>query len=151
MVGEHTSQHWGQGCFLRNLLQSQKQWNISLEAIPRPAQKFEALFHKYPPFFYSVGLNESLAFTSDIIEPHRNGFIFLDLNVLPPNPDYFAGLPTAKPNVKGEPSGSSPSKKRSAESPLEEQPSSKRRHASQSRTKESKAMEVAFKQLPGQP
>lgn len=96
--------------------------------------------------FGSVGLNKTLAFTSDTVDPHKKGFIYLDLDVIPPSTGTSGGTPNSLLPAVTAPSGLL--KKRAAPCPPDDQPSPKKATGPNIlNPTESKAMEAAFKQL----
>ena len=43
------------------------------------SKKFETLFLRHPPFYVDISTHGSLAYTAKTTEPHKNGFILLNL------------------------------------------------------------------------
>lgn len=146
------------GIFYESTPEGDFQWQL----ITSMDNLFETLFFKHPPFYYSTGLQGSLAFSSDTVEPSKSGFIYLvfdDFSIPAPLEDqpHRITLDNQPPSILDRspqhsdlhPSPSSTrALKRKAQSDHEDSPKSKKSNTS---SHNAVAMEAAPKLLPQGP
>lgn len=118
-------------------------WRIFLDSDP----KFGTLFHRHPPFYFSEAHGGTLAYTTDMVDTHKSGFICIDLK----NHSLVSLPPPARPLITPDPASGSSGKKRSAEDPLDDPPAFKKGHFSDEVPSMSLAKEAATNLLPKQP